>query len=160
MRVVERRAVGRAVAGVGFAVEAGAAFDGFGGADRHGEFFGHEGAESACPPEGGEGGGEEELEQVPQSQPEGSRSRKPFSSSGSVADGSESEGRYQTRWVREPRSCRASEALPCSVEAVVVEDVGGAEDHGVAVAGGGRDAQQGGQAAAGVAAVGAGAAVV
>ena len=27
------------------AVEAGAAFDGFGGADRYGEFLGHEGAE-------------------------------------------------------------------------------------------------------------------
>ncbi|BFO22089.1 hypothetical protein SHKM778_84770 [Streptomyces sp. KM77-8] len=40
------------------------------------------------------------------------------------------------------------------VEAVVEEDVGGAEEDGVAVAGGGRYAQQGGEAFAGVALVG------
>src|SRR5690606_16343929 len=57
---------GRAVAGVGPAVEASAALDGFGGADRDGQLLGHQRAEPPCPPQGGQGCRDEELQGPPE----------------------------------------------------------------------------------------------
>lgn len=57
---------GGAVAGVGLAIEAGAALGGLGGADGDREPFGDDGAESAGAPHGGQYGGEGELESAPE----------------------------------------------------------------------------------------------
>ena len=136
---------GRAVAGVGLAVEAGAAFDGFGGADRDGEVFGHEGAESACPPQGGEGCRDEELQGAPEPA-RGEQVEEGLFARRVGGGGVGERGEVPDQVGAGAEELEGERGVALLVEAVVVEDVGGAEDDGVAVPGGRRDAQQGGQA--------------
>jgi hypothetical protein len=146
--------VGRAVAGVGLAVEAGAAFDGFGGADRHGEFFGHQGAESACPPQGGYACCDEQL----QGAPEPARGEQVEEA---LAAGVGGRGVGQRGEVPDQMGARAEElegerGVALLVETLVDEDAGRADDDGVAAPGRVREPEQGRSAVAGVALVGVG----
>src|SRR5690606_15828057 len=144
---------GRAVAGVGPAVEAGAALDGFGGAGRGGQLLGHPRGEPPGAPQGGQGCRDEELQGPPE--PAGGDQVEEAAPSVLGRGGGVGErGEVPDEMGAGAEELEGERGVALLGELVVEEDVRGAEEDGVAVAGGGRDAQQGGEALAGVALVG------
>ena len=100
-----------------------------------GQPFGDEGAESAGPPEGGEDGGDEEL-QWPRASRKGCRSKKLCSAS-CCGCGVGERGEVPDEMRAGAEELEGEGGVALLVEAVVVEDVGGAEEDGVAAAPGG-----------------------